>query len=74
MKPTPDYPRDVIPSWCRMPLPDHEDGLGGCWGISSGQQPAQGERYCVGCDFHKDRAEAAPVPLDAVKGEEERPT
>jgi hypothetical protein len=43
----------VIPVWCCMSTLDHADGMGGCWGITSGRVAKQGEIYCLRCSFHK---------------------
>ncbi len=40
-----------IPPWCQMSTLEHET-LGGCWGISSGQQPQRGEKYCRLCEYY----------------------
>ncbi len=45
------YGDDMIPTWCGMPTADHR-AANGCWGISSGAQPAQGEDYCRVCELH----------------------
>ena len=43
----------VIPPYCTLPIVGgHADGIGGCWGISSGQQPERGEEYCVKCEYY----------------------
>lgn len=42
-----------IPNWCRMHPFDHFDGMGGCLGVSSGQVLANGEKYCLNCDYYK---------------------
>jgi len=41
-----------IPAWCHLPLADHYDGVGGCWGISHGFVKEQGETYCLPCEYH----------------------
>jgi len=41
-----------IPCWCRMPLGYHNDGIGGCWGISYGYVEEHGEAYCQNCAYH----------------------
>lgn len=41
-----------IPKWCGMPILDHEDGMGGCLGISYGYVKKEGEKYCKGCHCH----------------------
>lgn len=43
-----------VPTWCRMHPLAHFDGMGGCWGISSGCVLEDGEDYCLDCEFHKD--------------------
>ena len=43
-----------IPTWCLMSQDEHECA-GGCWGISSGQQPAKGEDYCRECEYYEAR-------------------
>ncbi len=46
------YGADMIPTWCRMSPSAHET-IGGCWGISSGQQATQGEEYCLRCECYQ---------------------
>ena len=42
-----------IPSWCRMSLESHADGIGGCWGISYGYVREKGEAYCKKCEYYE---------------------
>lgn len=42
-----------IPAWCRLPLAEHYDGLGGCWGIRYGYVREQGETYCQACEYRR---------------------
>ncbi|MHC4121923.1 MAG: hypothetical protein ACYSWO_31030 [Planctomycetota bacterium] len=53
---TRDTNQYTIPAWCQMPAPEHET-LGGCWGISSGEQGERGEGYCEGCEYYGPRRE-----------------
>jgi hypothetical protein len=48
------YPLEMVPPWCDMPKSrmGHGDGMGGCWGIASGLQALDGERYCLRCEFY----------------------
>ena len=46
------YSLDVVPKWCQLPPSEHQDGIGGCWGISHGLVEAKGEPYCVDCEFY----------------------
>jgi hypothetical protein len=50
----------VIPKWCRLSLPEHMDGIGGCWGISYGCVAEKGEVYCLKCEYHKGNAGKEP--------------
>lgn len=34
-KKTKNYPLSMVPAWCRLPLSEHQDNIGGCWGIST---------------------------------------
>ena len=43
----------TVPRWCRMPISDHFDGMGGCWGVSQGCVEEQGRDYCRNCGFHR---------------------
>ena len=43
-----------VPKWCRMHPSGHFDSMAGCWGISSGFVPIEGEDYCKKCESHKD--------------------
>ena len=43
-----------VPYWCRMHPFSHFDGMGGCWGISSGLMLEKGEPYCHDCEYYKD--------------------
>lgn len=43
----------TIPYWCGLSMRNHFDGVGGCWGISSGMVAEQGRDYCRGCGFYK---------------------
>lgn len=57
------YGPDMVPVWCEMALPEHET-MGGCWGISSGQQVVVGEDYCRTCELYRpDIKGAAAVNL-----------
>lgn len=47
-----------IPSWCKMPLGHHHDGIGGCWGISYGYVAREGEKYCQNCEYYRQVKEA----------------
>ena len=51
-----------IPKWCRMHPYSHFDGMGGCWGISGGLVLAQGENYCLSCDYHMRNVEPPRKP------------
>lgn len=44
------YPDAEIPAWCRLPLSDHHDGLGGCWGIAHGLVRETKGKHCEGCE------------------------
>lgn len=50
----------IIPSWCQMSILDHDDGMGGCWGISGGRVKEHGEKYCGPCEFHKNKLYSPP--------------
>lgn len=41
----------VIPKWCQMLPSDHNDGMGGCWGISYGYVAKDGANWCKNCEF-----------------------
>lgn len=43
----------IIPKWCRMHSSDHFDGVGGCWGISTGLVREGGRDYCRTCGFYR---------------------
>lgn len=43
----------LIPSWCMMHPDEHDDGMGGCWGISYGYVKKEGESYCSNCEYYK---------------------
>ena len=43
----------TVPYWCGMHKDDHFDGMGGCWGISSGFVFEKGRDYCKCCDLYK---------------------
>ena len=43
----------VIPAWCELPLSDHNDGLGGCWGISTGLVEQTAGRHCDDCEYKR---------------------
>ena len=51
-KKTASYSLEMIPTWCRMSQSSHQDGLGGCWGISQGMVAEQGEEWCKPCDLY----------------------
>ena len=53
-----------IPNWCRMHPFDHFDGMGGCWGVSSGLVLG-GEQYCLNCDYHKNNISPPKEPENA---------
>lgn len=42
----------TVPRWCRLPIPDHFDGMGGCWGVSFGRVGREGRDYCKCCPFY----------------------
>ena len=44
--------RYTIPLWCTLPRLEHFDGLGGCWGISSGEVRLKGEEHCKNCEYY----------------------
>ena len=44
----------TIPKWCKMPKGYHNDGMGGCWGISYGYISREGEAYCKNCEFYRE--------------------
>lgn len=46
-----NYPPKDIPSWCRMPMDEHQIA-GGCWGISHGIVATEGRRHCGDCEYH----------------------
>lgn len=54
-----------IPNWCRMHPLSHFDGMGGCWGISSGQVLTGGEQYCLNCEYHKNNITPSKEPEKA---------
>lgn len=43
----------LVPAWCKMPKAYHNDGIGGCWGISHGFVKREGESYCKECEYHQ---------------------
>ena len=47
------YPLEMVPQWCGMPTKDHQDGMGGCWGIYHGMVDMKGEEWCKKCEFYK---------------------
>lgn len=55
----------MVPRWCRMHITDHFDGMGGCWGVSSGLVAEQGRDYCRTCAFYRRIAERMD-PFDAM--------
>lgn len=46
------YDKSEIPKWCVMPLSEHFDGIGSCWGISYGYVAKFGEKHCKTCDYY----------------------
>lgn len=46
------YPATEIPNWCKMSIDEHQDGAGGCWGISYGEVARKGEDHCENCEYH----------------------
>lgn len=56
------YPLEEVPVWCHMHPNDHQDGIGGCWGISYGYVAAEGEQYCKKCELYRDNV----FPPDTV--------
>jgi hypothetical protein len=48
-----------------LPPNEHFDGIGGCWGISSGLVEKGGEGYCKACEFYN-KGETAKTPLIEV--------
>ena len=59
-----------IPYWCKMHPYEHFDGMGGCWGISSGLQLKGGEDYCKGCEYYKKEANNEQQTENQEEGEE----
>ena len=45
----------IPPQWCNMSPPDHNDGMGGCWGVSGGFVYKNGEDYCKSCEFYNEK-------------------
>lgn len=59
----------VVPNWCKMPSGYHNDGIGGCWGISYGYIADEGEDYCKTCEYYtSSELEAARVAAGAAVG------
>lgn len=56
------YELSLVPEWCRLPPEEHQDGVGGCWGISHGFVQARGLAYCSGCEFCSQQEPSASVP------------
>ena len=56
-----EYEEYVIPEWCQMPSAYHNDGMGGCWGISYGDVAKEEKGWCYGhgdiCEFAKREGE-----------------
>ena len=50
------YPKEEIPSWCRLHPSEHEC-VGGCWGIWHGYVARIGEGYCKGCEYHQEKVD-----------------
>lgn len=44
------YPLTMVPDWCDLPKENHQDGLGGCWGIARGWTSRE---YCQGCEYYR---------------------
>lgn len=42
-----------IPDWCYMDKDSHEDGVGGCWGISYGYVETEKENCCKNYMYYK---------------------
>jgi len=57
------YPLTQVPSWCLMSPVDHQDNLGGCWGISHGLVAKEGREYCKGCGYYM----SAETELERLK-------
>ena len=52
----------IVPDWCRMPLGYHNDGMGGCWGISYGYVVTKGENYCKHCEYYEPNLKKHDTP------------
>jgi len=44
----------IIPEWCRLSPLEHNDGMGGCWGISGKHVEEKGKEYCKNCEYFKE--------------------
>lgn len=53
------YPLTLVPPWCLLPLPDHNDGVGGCWSLAYNLVHQYAD--CIGCMY---RGDAMSGPLD----------
>lgn len=61
-----NYPLTEVPAWCYLNPIEHQDGLGGCWGISHGEVARLGEEHCKKCEYHRDNIVPAPVQPNDV--------
>ncbi len=51
-----------VPEWCRLPPNEHNDNMGGCWGISHGFVEKLGKDYCRTCEYNKDKVGSETSP------------
>ena len=47
-----EYPMSEVPDWCKMPPTEHQDGVGGCWEISTGEVARKGKDHCETCEYN----------------------
>lgn len=45
------YPMTEVPNWCKMSPEEHQDNVGGCWGIASGEVARKGTDHCGPCEY-----------------------
>ena len=60
------YCSGEIPKWCGLSPSAHNDGLGGCWGISYGFVRKEGEAYCANCEYRLPLGEQSEPPSEAM--------
>lgn len=46
------YLLSMVPPWCQLHPECHQDGVGGCWGITFGYVDRKGKEYCDNCEYY----------------------